>query len=46
MTGPKDLEQMRHALKALTLGPLAPEALARIRPIGDYIHDHHQRLFS
>lgn len=37
MTGPKNLEQMRHALETLDLGPLDEEQLARMRKIGDHI---------
>jgi aryl-alcohol dehydrogenase-like predicted oxidoreductase len=37
MTGPKNLEQMREALKALDLGPLPPEELARLRRVGDHL---------
>ena len=46
MTGPKNSEQMREALKALEQGPLSPEELERIRRIGDHIHANHKRLFS
>lgn len=37
MTGPKDLLQMREALRALDLGPLNEAELARLRRIGDYL---------
>ncbi len=37
MTGPKNLEQMRQALKTLDLGPLHEEELARMRRVGDHI---------
>jgi aryl-alcohol dehydrogenase-like predicted oxidoreductase len=37
MTGPKNREQMREALKALDLGPLSEEEMARIRKIGKHI---------
>jgi hypothetical protein len=37
---------MREALRALELGPLAPEEMARIRRIGDHVHAHHRRLFG
>jgi aryl-alcohol dehydrogenase-like predicted oxidoreductase len=37
MTGPKNLEQMRHALRTLDLGPLGNEELERMRKIGDYV---------
>jgi aryl-alcohol dehydrogenase-like predicted oxidoreductase len=44
ITGPKNREQMREALKALDLGPLSEEELARIRRIGDHVHTHYRRL--
>jgi predicted aldo/keto reductase-like oxidoreductase len=37
MTGPKNHEQMREALRTLDLGPLSEEELIRMRKIGDYI---------
>jgi aryl-alcohol dehydrogenase-like predicted oxidoreductase len=37
MTGPKNLEQMREALRTLELGPLGGEELERMRKIGDYV---------
>jgi aryl-alcohol dehydrogenase-like predicted oxidoreductase len=46
MTGPKNIAQMRDALTALDSGPLPAETLAGMRRIGDYLHDHHKRLFS
>lgn len=38
MCGPRDLSQMREALKTLELGPLNNEEMERIKKIGDYIH--------
>ncbi|NIO05402.1 MAG: hypothetical protein GTN74_12560 [Proteobacteria bacterium] len=38
MTGPRDSEQMREALRTLDLGPLGDAELDRMRRIGDYIH--------
>jgi anaerobic ribonucleoside-triphosphate reductase len=46
MTGPKDLDQMREALKAYAMGPLSPEELKRAHRIGDHVHLHHRRLFA
>jgi aryl-alcohol dehydrogenase-like predicted oxidoreductase len=46
MTGPKNLDQMREALKAYSAGALSPEALARVQRIGDHVHRHHRRLFG
>lgn len=46
LTGPKDTQQMREALKALELGPLSADELERMRRIGDYIHAKHKRMFS
>jgi aryl-alcohol dehydrogenase-like predicted oxidoreductase len=37
MTGPKNLQQMREALRALDLGPLGGDELERMRKIGDHI---------
>jgi len=46
MSGPKTVEEMRQAIKALELGPLPPEELVRIRSIGDHIHANYRRMFS
>jgi aryl-alcohol dehydrogenase-like predicted oxidoreductase len=46
MTGPKNMVQMREALKALDLGPLSEQEMVRFRKIGDFVHDHHKRLFA
>lgn len=46
MSGPKSIEQMQQAIKALELGPLTPEELIRIRNIGDHIHANYKRMFS
>lgn len=46
MTGPRDMAQMREALKALDAGPLSPEELVRMRRIGDHVHANHQHFFS
>ena len=37
MTGPKNLEQMREALRTLDLGPMSEVELARMKKIGNYI---------
>lgn len=37
MTGPKNLAQMREALRALDLGPLTAQELVRLRRVGDYL---------
>ena len=37
LTGPKNLEQMREALRTLDLGPMSEDELARMRKIGNYI---------
>jgi len=44
MCGPKNLDQMRAALPALELGPLGEDDMARMRRIGDYVHDHTRRF--
>ncbi len=37
MTGPKNLEEMRQALRTLDLGPLGAEELERMRIIGNHV---------
>ena len=37
MTGPKNLQQMREALRTLDLGPFGGDELERMRKIGDHI---------
>ena len=44
ITGPRNIHQMREALKALDLGPLSDEEMTRVRRIGDYVHDHYKKL--
>jgi aryl-alcohol dehydrogenase-like predicted oxidoreductase len=44
ITGPKNTQQMREALKALDLGPLSDEEMVRVRRIGDYVHDRYKKL--
>lgn len=46
MTGPANLEQMREALRALDLGPLGEEEMARARRIGDYVRANSRTLFA
>jgi aryl-alcohol dehydrogenase-like predicted oxidoreductase len=38
LCGPKDVAQMKEALKTLELGPLPVEAMERMKRIGDYLH--------
>jgi aryl-alcohol dehydrogenase-like predicted oxidoreductase len=38
ITGPKNDEEMRHALGALKAGPLDAEEMARVRAIGEYVY--------
>ena len=45
MCGPKDILQMREALKSLELGPLDEEELNRVRRIGDHVHAHTGKFF-
>lgn len=45
VTGPKDLAQMREAMRALELGPLAADELARLRRIGAHVHAHGRLFF-
>jgi aryl-alcohol dehydrogenase-like predicted oxidoreductase len=46
MTGPKSKAEMQEALRALDMGPLDDTEMARVRRIGDYVHDHSRRLFG
>jgi predicted aldo/keto reductase-like oxidoreductase len=39
LCGPKDEAQMKEALKTLDLGPLNAEEMARMKRIGDYLHE-------
>ncbi|MBW2410367.1 MAG: hypothetical protein JRF72_11255 [Deltaproteobacteria bacterium] len=45
MCGPKDVPQMREALKSLELGPMDEEELERVRRIGDHVHAHSGKFF-
>jgi predicted aldo/keto reductase-like oxidoreductase len=45
MCGPKNLSQMREALKSLGLGPLNEDELARMRQIGDHVHKKSAKFF-
>jgi aryl-alcohol dehydrogenase-like predicted oxidoreductase len=38
MTGPKNMEQMQHALTSLDKGPLSEDELAWMRRVGDHVH--------
>jgi aryl-alcohol dehydrogenase-like predicted oxidoreductase len=44
MTGPKTADHMREALKALDLGPLGEDEMARIHRIGDHVHATSRRF--
>ncbi len=46
LCGPKDIHQMRAALRSLELGPLDPDAQKRIEKIGDYVHAHAGGFFE
>jgi aryl-alcohol dehydrogenase-like predicted oxidoreductase len=45
MCGPRNLSQMKEALRSLELGPLSGDELARLRKIGDYVHQHSTKFF-
>jgi aryl-alcohol dehydrogenase-like predicted oxidoreductase len=45
LCGPKDLHQMREALKSLDMGPLTTEEMNRIKKIGDHVHKTAKGLF-
>ena len=44
LCGPRNMDQMREALAALDLGPLAAEDLERMKRIGDYIRSKNSRF--
>jgi hypothetical protein len=46
MSGPKNLEEMRQALKALQLGPMSDDELKRAQRIGDHVHANYRRFFG
>ena len=39
MCGPKDILQMRGALRSLDLGPLSKEEMEKVKTVGDHVHD-------
>ena len=43
MTGPRNLDQMREALRALDLGPLGADELERLSRIGDHLRGRRDR---
>jgi predicted aldo/keto reductase-like oxidoreductase len=45
MCGPRSRSQMKEALRSLELGPLPEEELARLRKIGDHVHEHSTGFF-
>ena len=45
MCGPKDISQMREALKSLEMGPLDEEEIDRVRRIGDHVHANSGKFF-
>ncbi|WDP85260.1 MAG: aldo/keto reductase [Desulfobacter sp.] len=46
LCGPKNMDQMTHALTALEKGPLLPEEKEHITRIGNYVHDKSPGFFS
>jgi aryl-alcohol dehydrogenase-like predicted oxidoreductase len=46
MSGPKNIEEMRQALKALQLGPMSDDELKRAQRIGDHVHANYRRFFG
>ena len=40
LSGPKNLSEMRAALKVLDMGPLSDDEMERIKKIGSYVHEH------
>jgi len=46
LCGPRDEDQMTHALTALDKGPLSREEMERVTRIGSHVHDHARGFFS
>jgi predicted aldo/keto reductase-like oxidoreductase len=46
MSGPKNIEEMRQALKALQIGPMSDDELKRAQRIGDHVHVNYRRFFG
>ena len=46
MSGPKNIEETRQALKALQLGPMSGDELKRVQRIGDHVHANYRRFFG
>jgi predicted aldo/keto reductase-like oxidoreductase len=46
MSGPKNIEEMRQALKALQLGPMSEDELKYAQQIGDHVHSNYRRFFG
>ncbi|MEE4263062.1 MAG: hypothetical protein V2I56_10260 [Desulfobacteraceae bacterium] len=44
LCGPRNIDQVRAALKALEQGHLGEKDMARMRRIGDYVHQHTRRF--
>lgn len=44
LCGPRDVNQLRAAVRSLELGPLEPEDMARMKRIGDHIHRTSRRF--
>jgi aryl-alcohol dehydrogenase-like predicted oxidoreductase len=45
MCGPRNRNQMKQALQSLDSGQLGEDELARIKKIGDYVHEHSTKFF-
>lgn len=45
LTGASNSSQMQEALAALDAGPMSGEEMARMRRIGDHLHEHHKARF-
>ncbi len=43
--GPKDLHQMREALRTIELGPLSREEMDWMGRVGEHVHSHSKKLF-
>ena len=46
LCGPKNIDQMKSALRSLELGPLSSQEMIRIKSIGDHVHSTAGGFFS
>jgi predicted aldo/keto reductase-like oxidoreductase len=46
MSGPRNMEERRRALKALQLGPQSAGELKQVQRIGDHVHANYRRFLD